>query len=171
MDRKLKHIAKIEESSLEDNNTLEGKIKEYEKHILELKQENHTIQNKNVSLQKELDWAKQRNDQVNDTKDQTQNSFKQVSLQNKVQATEIVDLKIIKDNLEQEIKGLNFKIKDLDEREKVYKETEEFYERKFQNIADKTSHTAEAVEEFKNLTSSNSNQSLNQSLQQELNSQ
>ncbi len=116
-------------------------------------------------MQKELDLAKQLNNQITTTKEQTQNSFKQVSFQNKVQVTEIVDLKKINYNLEQKVK--NFKIKDLEEREKIYKEIEEFYERNLQDIANKTSHAAQAIEELKNLTSSNPNQSL----QQELNSQ
>jgi hypothetical protein len=68
-------------------------IKGSEKHILKLKQESHTLQNK--SLQKELDSAKQLNNQINATKEQTQNSPKQISLQNKVQVTEIADLKDI----------------------------------------------------------------------------
>jgi hypothetical protein len=171
LDARLKHIAKIEESSVEDNNTLERKIEESEKRLLEVKHENHTLQSKNVSLQKALEWAKTQNNQVNDTKNQIQDSFNQVSRQNKAQANEIIDLKDIQDNLDQKIKDLNSKIKDLYDREKIYKETEEFYARNFQDIADKTSNTVQAIEGLKDLASSNSNQSLNQSLQQELNSQ
>ncbi len=90
-------------------------------------------------MQKELESDKQLNNQINATKEQTQNSLKQISLQNKVQATEIADLKIIQENLKQKVKNLNFKIKDLEEREKVYKETEEFNKTNFQDIANKTS--------------------------------
>jgi hypothetical protein len=86
-------------------------------------------------LQKELDSAKQLNNLINATKEQTQNSFKQISLQSKVQVTEIADLKTIQGNLEQKVKILNSRTKDLEEREKVYKETAEFYERNFQDIA------------------------------------
>jgi hypothetical protein len=118
-------------------------------------------------LQKELDSAKQLNNQINATKEQIQNSFKQISLQSKVQATEIADLKTIQGNLEQKGKKLSARIKDLEEREKVFKETEEFYARNFQNIAHKTFHAEQAIEELKNLTSGDPNQSL----QQELNSQ
>ncbi len=149
LESKQRHIKKIEESSLEANNTLEGKIQETEKHVLALRQDNHTLQNKNVSLQKELDSAKQLNNQINATKEQTQSSFKQISLQNQVQVTEIVNLKLIQGSLEQKISHLNFKIKDLEEREKIYKGTEEFYERNFRDIANKTSHAAQAIEELK----------------------
>ena len=90
-------------------------------------------------MQKELDSAKQLNNQINATKEQIQNSFKQISLQSKVQATEIADLKTIQGNLEQKGKKLNARIKDLEEREKVYKETEEFNKTNFQDIANKTS--------------------------------
>jgi chromosome segregation ATPase len=48
LESKQRHIEKIEESSLEANNTLEEKIQESEKHLLALKQDNHTFQNKNV---------------------------------------------------------------------------------------------------------------------------
>ena len=167
LESKQRHIEKIEESSLEANNTLEEKIQESEKHLLALKQDNHTLQNKNVSLEKELDSAKQLNNQINATKEQIQNNFKQISLHSKVQATKIADLETIQGNIEQKVKQLNATIKDLEEREKVFKETEEFYARNFQNIALKTFHAAQAIEELKNLTSSDPNQSL----QQELNSQ
>jgi chromosome segregation ATPase len=127
LDAKQQYIEKIEESSLEANNTLEEKIKESEKHILALKQDNHTHQNKNASLQKELDSAKQLNNQINATKEQIQNSYKQISLHSKVQATKIADLETIQGNIEQKVKTLNARIKDLEEREKVFKETEEFF--------------------------------------------
>jgi chromosome segregation ATPase len=126
LESKQRHLEKIEESSLEANNTLEEKIKESEKHILALKQDNHTLQNNNVSLQKELDSAKQLNSQINATKEQIQNSFKQISLHSKVQATKIADLETIQGNIEQKVKKLYARIKDLEEREKVFKETEEF---------------------------------------------
>ena len=167
LESKQRHIEKIEESNLEANNTLEEKIQESEKHILALKQDNHTLQNKNVSLKKELDSAKQLNNQINATKEQIQNSFKQIFLQSRVQNTERDDLKTIQNDLEQKVKNLNSRTKDLKEREKVYKETEEFSEKNFQHIANKTSHAAQAIEELKNLTPGN----LNQSLQQKLNSQ
>ena len=164
LDSKQRHIEKLEESSLEANDTLEEKVQESEKHILTLKQDNYTLQNKNVSLQKELDSAKQLNNQISTTKEQIQSSFKQITLHSKVQATEIADLKTFQGNLEQEGKKLNARIKDLEEREKVFKETEEFYGRNFQHIAKKTSHEAQAIEELKNLTSSDPNQSLQQEL-------
>ena len=116
---------------------------------------------------KELYSAKQLNNQINATKEQTQNSFKQISLHSKVQATKIADLETIQGNIEQKVQKLNARIKDLEEREKVFKETEEFYARNFQNIAHKTFHAEQAIEELKNLTSGDPNQSL----QQELNSQ
>ncbi len=118
-------------------------------------------------MQRELDSAKQLNNQINATKEQTQNSFKQISLHSKVQATKIADLETIQGNIEQKVQKLNARIKDLEEREKVFKEAEEFFEKNFQHIANKTSHAAQAIEELKNLTSSDPNQSL----QQELNSQ
>jgi hypothetical protein len=62
------------------------------------------------------------------------------------------------------VKNLNARIKDLEEREKVFKEAEEFYEKNFQHIAKKTTHAAQAIEELKNLTSSDPNQSLQQQL-------
>ena len=173
MDAKLKHIAKIEESSVEDNSTLERKVEESEKRLLEVKQENHTLQSKNASLQKALEWATTQNNQINDTKNQIQDSFNKVARQNKAQAAEIVDLKDNQDELNQKIKELNSKIKDLYDREKIYKETEEFYAINFQNIADKITNTAEAVADLKNLTTDKASfvQSLDQSLHQELNSQ
>ena len=172
LDAKIKHIAKIEESSEEDNSTLERKVEESEKRLLELKQENHTLQSKNASLQKALEWGATQSNQVNDTKNQIQDSLNKVTRQNKAQAAEIVDLKDNQDELDQKIKDLNSKIKDLYNREKIYKETEEFYAINFKNIADKIAHTAEAVVDLKNLTSDKAsfNQSLDQSLHQELNS-
>ena len=113
-------------------------------------------------MQKELESAKQLNDQINATKQQTQNSIKQISLQSKVQATRIADLETIQGNLEQKGRKLSARIKDLEEREKVFKETEEFYARNFQNVALKTFHAAQAIEELKNLSSSDPNQSLQQ---------
>ena len=107
LDAKLKHIAKIEESSVEDNNTLERKIEESEKRLLEVKQENQTLQNKKESLQKALEWAQTQNNQVNDTKNQIQDSLNKVTSQNKAQAAEIVDLKDNQDELDQKIKDLN----------------------------------------------------------------
>ena len=71
---------------------------------------------------KELYSAKQLNNQINATKEQTQNSFKQISLQSKVQVTEIADLKTIQGNLEKKVKNLNSRTKDLEEREKIYKD-------------------------------------------------
>jgi chromosome segregation ATPase len=123
LDAKLKHIAKIEESSVEDNSTLERKVEESEKRLLELKQENHTLQSKNASLQKALEWAATQSNQINDTKNQIQDSLNKVTRQNKAQAAEIVDLKDNQDELDQKIKDLNSKIKDLYKREKIYKET------------------------------------------------
>jgi hypothetical protein len=73
-------------------------------------------------LLKELYSAKQLNNQINATKEQTQNSFKQISLQSKVQVTEIADLKTIQGNLEKKVKNLNSRTKDLEEREKIYKD-------------------------------------------------
>jgi chromosome segregation ATPase len=84
LDAKLKHIAKIEESSVEDNNTLERKVEESEKRLLEVKQENHTLQSKNASLQKALEWAATQNNQVNDTKNQIQDIFNKVPARTKL---------------------------------------------------------------------------------------
>ena len=115
-------------------------------------------------MQKELDSAKQLNNQINATKEQIQNSYKQISLHSKVQATKIADLETIQGDIEQKVKTLKARIKDLEEREKVFKEAEEFFEKNFQHIAKKTSHAAQAIEELKNLTSSDPNQSLQQQL-------
>jgi hypothetical protein len=72
-------------------------------------------------LQKELDSAKQLNNQINATKEQIQNSFKQISLHSKVQATKIADLETIQGNLEQKGRKLSARIKYLEEREKFLK--------------------------------------------------
>ena len=97
-----------------------------------------------------MNSTRQLNNQINDTKEQIQNNFKQVSLQNKVQVTEIVDLKITQGKLEQQINSLNFKIKDLEDREKAYREAEELYEQNFQDIAEQTFDTTRFLEELRN---------------------
>jgi hypothetical protein len=82
-------------------------------------------------LQQELNSARQLNTQINERKNETQKSLNTISLQNRTQAFKIKDLETIQKNLKQKVDHLQLKIKDLEEREKVYREAEELYEQNF----------------------------------------
>jgi hypothetical protein len=164
LDAKQNHIKKIDESSLEANNILEERNKKNEENILALRSEK-------ISLQKGLDFAKELNNNIIETRDKAENSLKTVTFQYREQSTqlqivttEVSDLKINKKNLEQEVNSLKTKIKDLEEREQLYLETEKIYEQNFRDIADKTYDTTQFLEELRNSGDPN------RTLYQELNS-
>jgi glutamine synthetase adenylyltransferase len=66
-------------------------MKKYEEIFTSFKKQYPKLQGENTYLQQELNSTRQLKSQINETKDQTKNSLKRISLQNKVQVTEIIE--------------------------------------------------------------------------------
>ncbi len=108
---------------MEANHDLEESVKSYQETLHSYKDKYKTLEGEKTLLQQELNSARQLNTQINETKNETQKSLNTISLQNRTQASKIKDLEVIQKNLKQKIDHLQLKIKDLEEREKLYRET------------------------------------------------
>jgi hypothetical protein len=150
LDSKQRENKAFEENSLEANHDLEESVKKHQEILHSYKDKYKTLEGEKAILQQELHSARQLNIQINETKNETQKSLNSISVQNRKQASKIKDLEIIQKNLKQKVDNLQLQIKDLEEREIVYRETEELYEQNFQEIADKTYDTTRFLEELKN---------------------
>ena len=139
----------LEENSLEANNDLEESIKQHEVTITSLKKQCQTLQGENTVLQQELDSTKQLNNQINDTKNETQKNLNTISIQSKTQDTRIKNLEFIQYDLEQQVRHLKLNIGEFEEREKLYREAELLYEKNFDDIADQTYDTTRFLEELR----------------------
>jgi hypothetical protein len=142
----------LEENSLEANSDLEERVKSYETTIETSKRQYQTLQGEITLLRQKLNSAEQLNTQITEKKYKDEDSLKTISFQHKVllqsTTTKINDLEIIKENLKQKVDSLQLKIRDLEEREKLYREAEELYEQNFQDIADQTYDTTWFLEEL-----------------------
>ena len=118
-------------NSLEANHDLQESVKSYKDTLYSFKNQYQTLEGEKTLLQQELNSARQLNTQINERKNETQKSLNTISLQNRTQAFKIKDLETIQKNLKQKVDHLQLKIKDLEEREKVYREAEELYEQNF----------------------------------------
>jgi hypothetical protein len=140
----------FEENCLEANHDLEESVKTYQETLHSYKDKYKTLEGEKTILQQELHSARQLNIQISETKNETTKSLNTISIQNRKQASKIKDLQVIQKNLKQRVDHLQLKIKDLEEREILYRETEELYEQNFQEIADKTYDTTRFLEKLKN---------------------
>jgi myosin heavy subunit len=139
----------LEKNSLEANYDLEQSIKQHEVTITSLKKQCQTLQGENTVLQQELDSTKQLNNQINDTKNETQKNLNTISIQSKTQDTRIKNLEFIQYDLEQQVRHLKLNIGEFEEREKLYREAELLYEKNFDDIADQTYDTTRFLEELR----------------------
>ena len=139
----------LEENSLEANYDLEQSIKQHEVTITSLKKQYQTLQGENTVLQQELNSTRQLNNQINDTKNETQKNINTISIQNKTQLTRIKNREFIQYDLEQQVKHLKLNIREFEEREKLYREAELLYEKNFEDIADQTYDTTRFLEELR----------------------
>ena len=139
----------LEENSLEANYDLEQSIKQHEVTITSLKKQYQTLQGENTVLQQELNSTRQLNNQINDTKNETQKNINTISIQNKTQVTRIKNREFIQYDLEQQVKHLKLNIREFEEREKLYREAELLYEKNFEDIADQTYDTTRFLEELR----------------------
>ena len=119
-------------------------------HTKRLRNKYQTLQSGNTLLQQELNSARQLNTQINETKNETQMSLNTISRQNRTQKSKIKDLEAIQKNLKQKVNHLQLKIKDLEEREQLYREAEKLYEPNFQDIADLSYATTQFLQKLRN---------------------